>query len=292
MRSHFLSVNGLTLHVVEYGGEGPPLLAVHGTGMVAQTWGVMAPYLTPHFRVYALDRRGHGESDKPEGGYQLEQNVADYVGVVERFGGEWVALGHSSGGTSLGIAAARRPGLFRRVAMVDPIIFGRRPQAVAGTPPTDGARNMAERTRRRRAEWPSAEAMFESLVSKPPFDTWQPAALWDYVRYGTEEREDGSVVLKCPPALEAQMYGHASDVDLFAEFEQIGVPVLIIRGERTDRFPRESAERAVASMRDARLVEMAGLTHFPSMEAPEAVGPLVVEFLMGGGARRAQGRAR
>src|SRR5215216_4350643 len=261
VRSQFVTVDGMNLHLVDYGGEGPPLLLVHGTGLVAQVWGVMAPYLTPHFRVYALDRRGHGDSDKPEEGYELENAVAEFAGVVERLGGDgWSAVGHSSGGTSLGLATIRRPGLFRRVVMVDPIIFPRR---IAHSATHDG-HEFAERTRSRRDHWPSARAMFDDLRHKRAFRTWRAEALWDYVRHGAETGEDGSVRLKCPPALEARMYSSSSNLDLIEEFRAIPVPTLIIRGELTDRFPRDNAERVAASNDRITLVEMEGLSHFPS----------------------------
>jgi pimeloyl-ACP methyl ester carboxylesterase len=278
VKSTYVSVDGLSLHVVEYGGDGPPLLLVHGTGLVAQVWGVMAPYLTPHFRVYALDRKGHGHSDKPASGYELEASVPEYAAVVEQLGGEgWTAAGHSSGGASLGLASVRRPHLFRRLVMVDPIIYPRHPQHRHGA----GANVMVERTRSRRDHWPSAEAMFDDLKEKRAFRTWRNEALWDYVRHGAETGEDGSVRLKCPPALEARMYGAGGNVDLFAEFARIPIPTLIIRGELTDRFPRENAERVVASNANVSLVELPGLTHFPAMEDPEGVARLCVDFLGG-----------
>lgn len=280
MQSQFIQAGGVRLHVVAYGGEGPPLLAVHGTGLVAQVWGVMAPYLTPHFRVYALDRRGHGESDQPADGYEIEANAEDYAAVVEQLGlRDAVALGHSSGGTSLGVAAARWPALFRRVAMVDPILFPRR--AAGSGPPTPGAASIAERTARRRAEWPSAEAMYADLAGKPTFVSWQAAALWDYVRFGAAAEPDGSVALRCPPALEARMYGHASRIDLLAEMASINTPVLIVRGGDSDRLPRAVAEQVVGMMTAGRLVEMAGLGHFPPMDDPEGLARLVVPFLRG-----------
>jgi pimeloyl-ACP methyl ester carboxylesterase len=269
--------DGLTLHVVDYGGDGPPLLLVHGTGLVAQVWGVMVPNLTPRFRVFALDRKGHGDSDKPEDGYQLEQSAPEYAAVVEQIGGDgWTAIGHSSGGTSLGLTAVRRPDLFRRVAMVDPIIF---PSRIRAPDALAGAQSMAQRTRQRRAHWPSGQAMFDDLATKRAFRTWQPEALWDYVQYGAEIGEDGSIRLKCPPDIESRMYGHASDLDLFDEFAQIPVPTLIIRGGQTDRLPRENVERTVASNAKLRLVEMPDLSHFASMEDPAEVARLCKDFL-------------
>lgn len=278
MPSHFITLDsGLTLHAVEYGGEGPPLLLVHGTGLVAQVWGVLVPFLMPHFRVYALDRKGHGESDKPAEGYELESAVDEYRSVIERLGGEgWQAIGHSSGGTSLGIATVRHPALLRGLVMLDPIVFPpRRAEPAAFT----DANSFAERTRTRRESWPSARAMFDDLASKRSYRTWQPEALWDYVRHGAETGEDGAVRLKCPPALEAQMYGASGDLDLFAEFAAIPTRTLIIRGAETDRFPRDSAERVAASNPAITLVELPETTHFPSMEKPANVARLCVEFL-------------
>jgi pimeloyl-ACP methyl ester carboxylesterase len=190
-----------------------------------------------------------------------------------------VALGHSSGGASLGIAAGRMPGLFRRIVMVDPIVFPRRAQSAE--PPTAAAAGMADRTSRRRAARPSAQEMFDSLKDRGAFATWRPEALWDYVNHGAAHAEDGTVTLKCPPALEAQMYRHAGNLDLFEEFARTSVPVLLIRGGQSDRFPRANAERAAATIPHGRLVELPDLTHFASMEDPEAVASLAVPFLQG-----------
>jgi pimeloyl-ACP methyl ester carboxylesterase len=283
MRSHFVNVNGQRMHVVEYEGNGPPLFAAHGTGLVAQVWGTLVPYLAPYFRVFAVDRRGHGDSDKPECCYELDDGAKDYVGIARHFGWDRVvALGHSSGGTSLAVAESRTPGLFSRLALLDPIIFPRRQAArlLSDTAAAD-ASPMVERTRRRRSSWTSAREMFDSLASKFPFDGWQPEALWDYVRYGAVEQPDGSVTLKCPPELEAKMYAHAGAIDLFEEIERLDIPVLIVRGERTDRFPRANAERAVATLRDGRWVEMPGRTHFLPMEDPAGTAAAIVPFLRG-----------
>jgi len=279
MPSRFVTANGCRLHVVDHGGSGPSLLLSHGTGLCAGVWEPVVPHLTPHFRVWALDRRGHGDSDKPPDGQGLADVAGDYAPVVAGLGLDGaLALGHSAGGTTLGIAAARHPGLFARLALVDPIIFaaGPGPGGVRAT-----AALVAQRTARRRAEWPSAQAMHDGLAARAPYDTWTADALWAYVRHGATVCADGSVALKCPPALEATMYGHPGALDLFAELAPIRVPVLVLRGARTDRFPRASAERAVAEMADARLVELPGLTHFAPMEDPALVARYVVPFLLG-----------
>ena len=59
-----LVVNGLRLHLLDWGGEGrPPLLLLHGFTGHAHAWDTLSIALQPHFHVLALDQRGHGDSD-------------------------------------------------------------------------------------------------------------------------------------------------------------------------------------------------------------------------------------
>src|SRR5256885_2420272 len=60
----FLTVNGLRFHVLDWGGEGrTPLLLLHGFTGHAHAWDTLSIALQPHFHVYAMDQRGHGDSD-------------------------------------------------------------------------------------------------------------------------------------------------------------------------------------------------------------------------------------
>ena len=62
-----VTVQGLRFHVLDWGGEGrTPLLLLHGFTGHAHAWDTLAIALQPHFHVYALDQRGHGDSDPAE----------------------------------------------------------------------------------------------------------------------------------------------------------------------------------------------------------------------------------
>ena len=56
-------VDGLTLNLVDWGGDGAPLLLLHGYGHGARLWDSFVPNLTSRYRVLALDNRGHGLSE-------------------------------------------------------------------------------------------------------------------------------------------------------------------------------------------------------------------------------------
>src|SRR5437867_7118389 len=99
-RDRFVTVNSLRLRYRDWGGSGPPFLALHGSAAHAHWWDPVAPYLASRLRVLALDWRGHGRSAWPRPpAYRTEDFVADHLGVIGRLGLARVILaGHSLGG--------------------------------------------------------------------------------------------------------------------------------------------------------------------------------------------------
>ena len=66
--SQYIDTGGLRLHAV-IGGEGPPLLLIHGWPQTWYAWRLVMPALARDFQVVAVDQRGRGLSDKPHSGY-------------------------------------------------------------------------------------------------------------------------------------------------------------------------------------------------------------------------------
>ena len=78
-----LASRGVTLHVIDWGGDGTPLLLLHGLSSSARIWDLAAPLLTGRFRVVAADQRSHGLSDRPADGYGFSDTTADTVALIE-----------------------------------------------------------------------------------------------------------------------------------------------------------------------------------------------------------------
>ena len=76
-KSDFVQVNGIKLHYLDWGGEGEALLFLTGLGNSAHIFDDFAPRFTDVFRVLALTRRGHGDSDYPETGYDVHTLTED-----------------------------------------------------------------------------------------------------------------------------------------------------------------------------------------------------------------------
>jgi 3-oxoadipate enol-lactonase len=113
-----LSLNGVQLHLRSWGDaeRRPPLLLLHAGGETSHSWTPLAEAWAGARRVYALDFRGHGESERTPS-YSLEVMRDDVVGVLDTFDLDevWI-VGHSLGGmVGYLIASMRRPELTRLV---------------------------------------------------------------------------------------------------------------------------------------------------------------------------------
>ncbi|WP_098023964.1 alpha/beta fold hydrolase [Streptomyces sp. st115] len=112
-------VSGRRLSLLDFGGPGRPLLALHGHFAEGCTFTRLAGELGDAVRVVALDQRGHGRSDR-SAGYSRAGYVEDAVAVLEHLGiGGAVVLGHSLGGVNAYQLAARHPGLVDALVVED-----------------------------------------------------------------------------------------------------------------------------------------------------------------------------
>jgi len=90
----------ITMHVLEWPGEEPAILAVHGSAGHAYWFSSLGEKLTPEVRIIAVDLRGHGFSDKPPSGYAVDDHVEDLLQAIAALAlSTPILLGHSLGGS-------------------------------------------------------------------------------------------------------------------------------------------------------------------------------------------------
>jgi pimeloyl-ACP methyl ester carboxylesterase len=95
--SRYIDTGELRQHAV-IGGEGPPLLLVHGWPQNWYAWRMLMPELARDFEVIAVDQRGIGLTDKPEGGYDTGTLAGDLVALMDALGHErFAVVGHDTG---------------------------------------------------------------------------------------------------------------------------------------------------------------------------------------------------
>ncbi len=121
MAAHAVNVNGVCLQVETWGSEGSPLVLLHGLASTRQMFALVAPRLADAFTVIAPDQRGHGESGKPDTGYDFETICADVDGLLAALGVDRpIRLGgHSWGAYTALHYAVSRPGAVSRLTLID-----------------------------------------------------------------------------------------------------------------------------------------------------------------------------
>ncbi|WP_329293327.1 alpha/beta fold hydrolase [Streptomyces sp. NBC_01455] len=117
--SRFVQANGIRQHVVT-GGEGPPLLLVHGWPENWYAWRMVMPELARRHTVVAVDQRGIGLTDKPRSGYDSGTLAKDLVTLMSALGHERFAVaGHDTGLIISYALAADHPERVARVALLE-----------------------------------------------------------------------------------------------------------------------------------------------------------------------------
>ena len=111
VRSQMIDLPAGRFHYLSWGAERielPSMLLLHGITSSAQSWVRVGPELATHYRVYAFDMRGHGESIKPPpGAYSLCHTADDALAFIEILGLEHpVLIGHSWGGATAIVLAS------------------------------------------------------------------------------------------------------------------------------------------------------------------------------------------
>lgn len=123
--SHTVAIgNGIEIAAL-VGGDGPPLLLLHGFPQTRACWRKIAPGLTDRFTVVIPDLRGYGASSKPPGGgdhatYSKRAMAADQVALMRAFGFDRFRLvGHDRGGRVAHRLALDHPEAVKRLAVLD-----------------------------------------------------------------------------------------------------------------------------------------------------------------------------
>lgn len=274
--------HGLTLRALEWSKEGTLLLFLHGFGNDAHVWDWVAPTLAPHYRVVALDHRGHGESDRdPEGRYDHETMARDVAAVLESLGAKRaVIVGHSLGGR----VAMRFAGLF--------------PEKVAGLVIVDSAPELDARgTTRIRLDVQQQDPSFASLrdyerVLQRQYPATRPEILAKLAVHWTRQRPDGRFELRLDPAFVRGRKG-VSDEELarwsaeeaqrlWAALEKLPCPALVVRGAASDVLSADVADKmADEVIPNGRLEVIARAGHSVMLDNPEAFEKALTGFVLG-----------
>ena len=267
------SSDAVEVAVHDLGGAGPNLLLSHATGFHGHCYRPVADALSTRAHNYCLDYRGHGLTRAPEDwqvdweAYGDDALAAAHLIAPE---GGLIGFGHSMGGACLLMAAARHRNLFEVIIAFEPIVF----------PPVDPSAEMPDNplvagARRRRSEFDSLEDAIANYSSKPPLNTLHPDALRAYVEHGFEQRDDGSITLRCRPEHEARTFETGAQHHVWEQLAQIETAVVIIAGQHAPHTPASIAAPIADALPNAEFIVMDHLDHFGPMTHPDEIADVI-----------------
>ena len=277
--SRYVDTGELRLHAV-IGGDGPPLLLVHGWPQTWYAWRLLMPALARDFTVVAVDQRGIGLSDKPHDVYDTGTVAADLVALMDALGHQRFALYGTDTGMPISYAlAADHPDRVERLVVSEAPIPGVSPSPPLLVPPRLNARlwhltfnqlpgEVNEALVRGREDvFFGAEFDASAGTNKLPDDA---------VRYYID------TLAADPEALRGSFEIYRAFPEIIAQNEQrktrrLTLPVLAIGGAESSGEGAANTMRLVAD--DVQGVVLPDCGHWVAEQAPEALLAALTAFL-------------
>jgi pimeloyl-ACP methyl ester carboxylesterase len=277
--SRLVDIGELRLHAV-IGGEGPPLLLVHGWPQTWYAWRKVMPTLAESFEVIAVDQRGIGHSDKPRSGYDVGTLAADLAALMDALAHKEFALYGTDTGMPIAHAlAADYPGRVKRLVVSEAFLPGIASALPLFVPPVLNARlwhlmfnqlpaEVNEALVRGREDvFFGAEFAASAGTEKLPADT---------VKYYVD------TLAADPEALRGSFEFYRAISSSAAQNEErrnrkLPMPVLGIGGEESGGENPANAMKLVAE--DVTAVVLHGSGHWVAEQAPDELLAALTDFL-------------
>jgi len=202
-KSDFVHVNGIRLHYLDWGGAGSTLIFLTGMGSSAYIFNKFAPRFTDKFRVLALTRRGHGDSDCPETGYDADTLTEDIRQFMDCLHVEKAILaGHSLAGVELTHFAATHPTRVEKLIYLDALDDRRAESAIMEQNPLRNIEIKREES--------TPPRTIEEYIANMKRDSPRLAEIWselwdEEISHGVKVNEVGVFVDRMPASVEKMM---------------------------------------------------------------------------------------
>ena len=271
----------------QFGGEGDPVVAVHGLGGSLLNWVPVAPFLAGLGQVSAFDLPGFGYSP-PRAESSIRSHVATTIDYLERVGGNSLLIGNSMGGLVSMLAAGKRPDLVRGLVLLcpaapptlrDPTID----REVAKRLVLQGVPLVGEAfVRRYWTESSAAQQIRDTLTVVCHHPERIPPEVWEEALTLTEARRRQPWAVKALVRSGRSTGAHIARPDrYFSAARAVEAPTLLITGAHDRVVPGSGTARLAKARPEWSYTVMADVGHCPQLEAPAEFADLVLTWWKG-----------
>lgn len=243
-------VRGLRFHFLEWGEPGAPsVLLLHGGNQSAHSWDLVSLNLADRYHVFALDQRGHGDSEwTRDQDYSFGTRAEDATAFIGDQGiSSPVVIGHSMGGYVSMTMALGDPDLVEGLVLVD-----------VGPELSQRGMEVIRDFVTHNVEFDDLEQFLDAVARYDRFRSREHIART--LKYNLLRRADGKYASKVDhrrlPGLSAMQ-----ELPTLDDFSVLKRPVLVVRGAESDVFDAGAAERFVAALPTGRLATVPRTGH-------------------------------
>lgn len=267
----------------ELGGSGPRLIHIApANGFPPEAYVPLAAGLTSFGRILGYRPRPLRVDGDSQPGGTWRDLAADLIADLQTVTSEPViGIGHSLGGILTLYAAVARPDLFQRIVLIDPVLFRRRLQVLIWLLRQSGQGYrfpLAQGALRRRDHFASVDEARQRWRGRGVFADFTPEALEGYLSGGLRPHPHGQgYTLAWPKRWESHIFA-SSPIDAWRDLRRLTLPLLIVRGTRSDLITDSVWQRLHRVVPKATFAEIeAG--HMLPMERPDDVAGIIARWL-------------
>lgn len=273
---YWWSGDGVRLHARVYAGpdgaeHAPPVLCMPGLARNARDFELLAPHVAQQRKTIVIEFRGRGESAfaKDPMTYVPLTYVQDVVALLDELGiDRFATIGTSLGGLVSMLMATTLPGRLVGAVLND----------VGPELQTSGLERIRDYIGAGGSQptWMHAARAFSELNGA----IYPHYAIHDWLRLTKRTHRltpEGRIVTDYDKQLAAplRVTGGEAAFDMWPVYRALGtVPLLILRGELSDILAQSAGEKMVAELPHAKLIEVQGVGHAPTLDEPEAVAAI------------------
>jgi pimeloyl-ACP methyl ester carboxylesterase len=267
--------DGVSLHARDWGGDGTPVVLLHGLASNARIWDGVAQRLAgAGMRVIALDQRGHGESEQPAGGYDFATVCRDLAAALDALGlRRPVLVGHSWGANVALQYAAERAEAVAGLVLVDGGFLG-----VADWP------GMTRELARERLAPPRFAVPLEDWLARAgrfAADTGGGGWVRDFLRAGVDVDHQGVARARFRFDNHMRVVDALYDQRPSALYPLVGCPVLLCPAAEDElaAAKQDAVARALRLLPDARAIWFEDTMHDIPLQRPAELADVLARFV-------------
>lgn len=265
---------------VAFGGEGELIHLAHANGFHPMMYDELAQEFTDSYSVNGILFRPFWEGSDHTKFKSWNTLADDLTTYFDQQGLKHViGLGHSMGAIASVLAQSKRPELFSKLILIDPVVLVPKYYLSQYLPLSWRQRFIppAKIALKRKDQWESKQAAYDKLRPKRVFQNIPDSTFKNYIEYGTKENTEGGVSLSYSKAWESQVY--STGTNPWKALKSMQIPLLIIRGVNSNVLVDTTWELLKSSLPHCSFKELEDGGHLVPFEQKTKISKVILDFI-------------